>query len=98
VVDLIFLQDWSARPNALLKNTSLPIHHVTGGCLYEVFKRDRKGNLLDAQGNIVADDPEKFNKAVHLNDIHLERGMLRRLSLPPGRTATGFVQQPRARN
>jgi hypothetical protein len=42
----------------------------------KVFKRDRKGNLLDAKGNIVSpDDPDKFNKAVHLNDIHLEKGM-----------------------
>ena len=42
----------------------------------KVFKRDRKGNLLDAEGNIVSpDDPAKFSKAVHLNDIHLERGM-----------------------
>ena len=42
----------------------------------KVFKRDRKGNLLDADGNIVSpDDPAKFSKAVHLNDIHLERGM-----------------------
>ena len=42
----------------------------------KVFKRDRKGNLLDAAGNIVSpDDPAKFSKAVHLTDIHLERGM-----------------------
>ena len=42
----------------------------------KVFKRDRKGNLLDAAGNIVSrDDPDKFRKAVHLNDIHLEKGM-----------------------
>ena len=42
----------------------------------KVFKRDRKGNLLDARGNIVSpDDPRKFKKAVHLNDIHLESGM-----------------------
>ena len=28
-----------------------------------VFKRDREGNLLDADGKIVApDDPEKFRK------------------------------------
>ena len=32
--------------------------------------------MLDAAGNIVSpDDPAKFSKAVHLNDIHLERGM-----------------------
>jgi hypothetical protein len=42
----------------------------------KVFKQDRKGNMLDAGGKPVApDDPERFKKAVHLKDIHLERGM-----------------------
>src|SRR4030095_6630573 len=42
----------------------------------KVFKRDRKGNLLDSLNNVVPpDDPEKFKKAVHLNDIHLDKGM-----------------------
>ena len=41
-----------------------------------MFKHDRKGNLLDADDNRVSfDDPEKFGKAVHLKDIHLEKGM-----------------------
>jgi len=41
-----------------------------------VFKHDRKGNWLDADGNIIApDDPNKFEKAVHLADIHMEKGM-----------------------
>ena len=41
-----------------------------------MYKRDRQGNLLDAENKIVAgDDPQKFNKAVHLADIHLEKGM-----------------------
>jgi hypothetical protein len=62
--------------NALLRNTQFADSHGHGWIFRKVFKRDRKGNLLDAKGNIVsADDPEKFSKAVHLNDIHLERGM-----------------------
>lgn len=62
--------------NALLRNTQFADSHGHGWLFRKVFKRDRKGNLLDAQGNIVAaDDPDKFSKAVHLNDIHLERGM-----------------------
>ncbi len=72
-----FLKD-TATPafNALLKNTQFADSHGHGWMFRKVFKRDRKGNLLDAQGNIVSpDDPQKFNKAVHLNDIHLERGM-----------------------
>ena len=36
----------------------------------------RRGQLLDAKNNPVAqDDPKKWDKAVHLKDIHLERGM-----------------------
>jgi hypothetical protein len=46
------------------------------GFFRAVYKRDRKGNLLDAENKIVSpDDPEKFGKAVHLADIHLEKGM-----------------------
>jgi hypothetical protein len=62
--------------NAQLKNTQFGDFHSHGWLFRKVFKRDRKGNLLDAQNNLVsADDPDKFKKAVHLNDIHLEKGM-----------------------
>jgi hypothetical protein len=72
-----FLKDTGTPAfNALLKNTQFADSHGHGWMFRKVFKRDRKGNLLDAHGNIVSpDDPQKFNKAVHLNDIHLERGM-----------------------
>ena len=72
-----FLKDTgTASFNSLLRNTQFADFHGHGWMFRKVFKRDRKGNLLDAQGNIVAaDDPAKFEKAVHLNDIHLERGM-----------------------
>ena len=41
-----------------------------------VYKKDRKGNLLDKEDKIVSpDDPNKFEKSVHLKDIHLEKGM-----------------------
>jgi hypothetical protein len=62
--------------NTSLKNTQFGDFHSHGWLFRKVFKRDRKGNLLDAQGNLVSsDDPEKFKKAVHLDDIHLEKGM-----------------------
>ncbi len=75
--DLEFLKDTgTAAFNALLRNTQFADSHGHGWLFRKVFKRDRKGNLLDAEGNIVSpDDPQKFSKAVHLNDIHLERGM-----------------------
>jgi hypothetical protein len=69
-------QTGSAEFNAGLKTTQFGDFHSHGWLFRKVFKRDRKGNLLDARGNLVTpDDPEKFKKAVHLNDIHLEKGM-----------------------
>ena len=72
-----FLKDTGTPEfNALLRNTQFADSHGHGWLFRKVFKRDRTGNLLDAAGNIVsADDPAKFSKAVHLTDIHLERGM-----------------------
>jgi hypothetical protein len=69
-------QTGTAGFNAELKSVQFGDFHSHGWMFRKVFKRDRKGNLLDAQGNLVSSsDPEKFNKAVHLNDIHLEKGM-----------------------
>jgi hypothetical protein len=70
------MQTGNAGFNAELKSVQFGDLHGHGWVFRKVFKRDRKGNLLDAQGNIVSfDDPEKFKKTVHLNDIHLEKGM-----------------------
>jgi hypothetical protein len=75
--DLEFLaQTGTPEFNAGLSNTQFGDFHSHGWLFRKVFKRDRKGNLLDAEGRLVAaNDPEKFKKAVHLNDIHLEKGM-----------------------
>src|SRR6266404_3960607 len=41
-----------------------------------VLNHDRKGNWLDKDSKqITFDDPDRFGKAVHLADIHLEKGM-----------------------
>ena len=73
--DIDFLERvTSLNPKA--KHTQFADYHGHGWTFMAVFKRDRKGNLLDANDTKVAfDDPEKFKKAVHLKDIHLERGM-----------------------
>ena len=69
-------QTGSPEFNAQLQNTQFGDSHGHGWLFRKVFKRDRKGNLLDSRGDVVsAEDPEKFKKAVHLNDIHLDRGM-----------------------
>lgn len=62
--------------NSKLKDTQFADYHGHGWNFRAIFKRDRKGNLLDDKGNIVrADDPNKFKKAVHLADIHVDKGM-----------------------
>jgi hypothetical protein len=77
--------------NDKLKDTQFADYHGHGWNFRGVFKHDREGNLLDAYGKIVdPDDPQKWRKegegkwvepgtnpgkAVHLMDIHAEKGM-----------------------
>ncbi|PYY15757.1 MAG: hypothetical protein DMG60_16740 [Acidobacteria bacterium] len=62
--------------NKQLDKTQMADFHSHGWIFRAVYKHDRKGNLLDADGNIVDwKDPDKFKKAIHLSDIHLDKGM-----------------------
>jgi hypothetical protein len=77
--------------NPKLRDTQFADYHGHGWNFRAIFKRDREGNLLDADGKIVdPDDPEKWRKqgegkfvpagvnpgkAVHMMDIHAEKGM-----------------------
>ena len=62
--------------NRQLSHTQFADFQGHGWIFRAVYKHDRAGALLDAKGNRVAfDDPNKFQKAVHLADIHLEKGM-----------------------
>lgn len=73
--DKEFLADVS-KLNPKLKDTQFADYHGHGWNFRAVFKRDRKGNLLDEDGEIVADDdPHKFDKAVHMSSIHADVGM-----------------------
>jgi hypothetical protein len=88
--DLDFLRNvYDLNPE--LNDTQFADYHGHGWNFRAIFKRDREGNLLDAEGNIVDnDDPEKWRKegegkfvepgvnpgkAVHMMDIHAEVGM-----------------------
>ena len=59
-----------------LKHTRFADFHSHGWIFRAVYKKDRQGDLLDENNNVVSfDDPDRFQKAVHLEDIHLEKGM-----------------------
>lgn len=75
--DSVFLQNTGSTDfNSKLKNVQFADSHGHGWIYKNVYKKDRKGNLLDTDDKIVApDDPDKWKKAVHLQDIHLEKGM-----------------------
>jgi hypothetical protein len=74
-----FLKNVS-KLNPTLKDTQFADYHGHGWNFRAIFKRDRKGTLLDKDNNPVADDdPKKFDpanpkKAVHLTSIHLDLG------------------------
>ncbi len=77
--------------NPTLKDTQFADYHGHGWNFRAILKRDREGNLLDADGNVVdPDDPEKWRKngegkfvevgtnpgkSVHMMDIHAEKGL-----------------------
>jgi len=62
--------------NPKITDTQFGDYHGHGWNFRAIFKRDRKGNLLDDANNIIpASDPEKFKKAVHLDSIHVDFGM-----------------------
>ena len=87
--DLAFLEKTgSPEFNQQLKHTQFADFHGHGWVFRAVYKRDRKGNLLDPESHVVPpDDKDKFQKAVQLRDIHLEKGhALHRLPLPAGQS------------
>ncbi|MET0364718.1 MAG: multiheme c-type cytochrome, partial [Sphingobium sp.] len=99
--DIDFLRRVFDDVNPKAKDTQFADYHGHGWNFRGIYKRDRNGNLLDADGNMATygteqahivspTDPEKFRKAgspefpevgtqkgkaVHLMDIHAEKGM-----------------------
>ena len=70
-----FLKEVS-KLNPKLENTQFADYHGHGWNFRAIFKKDEAGNLLDKDGNIVShEDPDKFEKAVHMSSIHLDAGM-----------------------
>src|SRR5256885_13224006 len=68
--------DKVSKLNPQLKHTQFADYHGHGWVFRAVFKHDRKGNLIDVDDNrLDNNDPRKFSKAVHLNDVHLAQRM-----------------------
>lgn len=62
--------------NATFDQVQFSDQHGHSWNFRNVYSRDRRGRLLDAEGAVIPpDDPAKFDKAVHLKDIHFEGGM-----------------------
>ncbi|MDZ7825007.1 MAG: hypothetical protein U5R48_01970 [Gammaproteobacteria bacterium] len=73
--DVDYLREVWER-NDEYENTQFADYHGHGWLFRAVFKKDRKGNLLDAEGDKIShDDPDKFDKAVHMSSVHLDAGM-----------------------
>ena len=73
--DVDFLKHVSEL-NPTMKDTQFADYHGHGWNFRAVYKRDRKGNLLDKDGKQVADnDDHKFQKAVHMASVHVDVGM-----------------------
>jgi hypothetical protein len=89
--DVDFLREVYDRVNPLARHTQFADYHGHGWNFRGIFRRDRQGNLLDAEGNIIPPgDPDTFRRedeglfvpvgtnpgeAVHMMDIHAERGL-----------------------
>jgi hypothetical protein len=86
--DVKFLETLSDSINPQLKHTQFADFNGHGWIFRAVYKRDRKGNLLDSNDQVVKDvTTEKLARAVtgpdeggagnpvQLKDIHLEKGM-----------------------
>jgi len=62
--------------NDKLQHNQIADFHGHGWVFRAVYKKDRQGHLLDADDHVVNfDDPDKWEKAVHLGDVHLKAGM-----------------------
>jgi hypothetical protein len=86
-----FLREVYDRVNPLARFTQFADYHGHGWNFRGVFRRDRQGRLVDADGEVIPDgDPDTFRRpgeglfvaagtnpgrAVHLMDIHAERGL-----------------------
>lgn len=89
--DTEFVREVYDRVNPLARHTQFADYHGHGWNFRAIFRRDREGNMLDADGHVIPEgDPDTFRRdgeglfvqpgtnpgrAVHMMDIHAERGL-----------------------
>lgn len=74
--DREFLANLWNEVNPKATRTQFGDFHGHGWVFRNVYRTDRKGNMLTSRGTkINPEDPEKFKKGVHLEDIHQKMGM-----------------------
>lgn len=74
--DPYFLRNLRRDVNPQLKQTQFADFNGHGWVYRAVYKHDKKGNWLDKDDNkIPFEAKDRFDRAVHLKDIHLEKGM-----------------------
>jgi hypothetical protein len=74
--DTGFLRNIWTDVNPKAQRTQFGDFHGHGWVYRNVYRSDRKGNMLNARGQKISpDDPDKFKKAVHLEDVHQKLGM-----------------------
>jgi len=89
--DVNFLREVYDRVNPLARQTQFADYHGHGWNFRAIFRRDREGNLLDADGHVIPPgDPDTFRRegeglfvpvgtnpgrAVHMMDIHAQVGL-----------------------
>ncbi|TVQ61937.1 MAG: hypothetical protein EA379_05865 [Phycisphaerales bacterium] len=62
--------------NDRLEHNKVGDFHGHGWIFRRVHKQDRRGNLLTLDDEVIdPTDPDRWRKAVHLQDVHLQRGM-----------------------
>jgi hypothetical protein len=89
--DVEFLREVYDRVNPEARHTQFADYHGHGWNFRAVFRRDREGNMVDAEGQVIPPgDPDTFRRqneglfvpvgvnpgrSVHMMDIHAERGL-----------------------
>jgi len=70
------MHELAPEVNPEVKGNKFADFHNAGWIMQAVMKRNKKGHLIDKDDMVIdSNDPDWHNKAVHLSDIHMTKGM-----------------------